>query len=113
MVDLPFLIVIAVTLAFMSVLVAFRMHASGAATVEMVTVIAELWAVFAIWIAVLATVAGGGGWSAFVRRFGGLSAAGRALTVVAVVVSVGLFVHLQWTLRRAMQGGGGGDVEGE
>jgi hypothetical protein len=113
MVDLPFLILVAFTLTFMSVLVAFRMQASGAATAEMVTVIAELWAVFAIWIAVLATVAGGGGWSGFVRRFSGLSPAGKALTVVALIVSVGLFVHLQWTVRRAMQGGGGGNVEGE
>ncbi len=113
MVDLPFLILVAVTLAFMSVLVAFRMQASGATTPQMVTVIAELWAVFAIWIAVLSTVAGHQGWSGFVQRYGALSPAAKALAVIAIVVSIGLFVHLQRTLRRSMQGGGGGDVEGE
>ncbi len=113
MVDLPFLILVAVTLVFVSLLTAYRMQASGATAPQMVTVIAELWAVFAIWIAVLSTVAGHEGWTGFEQRWGSLSPAGRVLAVVAILASIGLFVHLQWTLRRSMQDGGGGDVEGE
>ena len=113
MVDLPFLIVVAVTLAFLSLLVALRMQASGATAAQLTTVIAELWAVFATWIAVLSVVTGRGGWSGFVRRFVGLSPAGKALTGAALACSLALFVHLQWTLRRAMPGGGGGGGEGD
>ena len=111
MVDLPFLILVTVSLALMSVLIAFRMNWAGATTVQIVTVVAEVWAVFAIWIAVLSVAVGWQGGGAFVQRFGAMSAAGKAEVVVAVVASVALFAHLQWTLRRAMRGGRNGEDE--
>jgi hypothetical protein len=106
MADIPFLIVVAVSLALMSVLIAFRMNSVGATTAQIVTVIAEVWAVFAIWIAVLSVTVGWQGGGAFVARFGAMSAGGKAAVVVALLVSIGLFLHLQRTLRQAMRRGG-------
>ena len=86
--DTSFLAAIAATLGFTSLLVAYRMRASGAPGRRIALLIAELWAAFALWIA------------AFASRPG----LGRAWVVCMLAVSIVAVAHLLCSLRRAMRG---------
>ena len=103
MLDTSFLILVAISLGFISLLVGIRLRMAGASSLQMVTAIAELWAVFTIWIAVF-TVAtrSGPGYETARSWFAALSPGGKALTLAACVFSTGIFVHLQWRLRREL-----------
>jgi hypothetical protein len=103
MLDASFIGVIVGSLALLSLLTGLRMRAAGAGAWQVVTVLAELWAVFLVWIAVLSVASRGGrGYPAALEWFHHLSLGGKALTVLAVLFSIGLFVHLQLTIRRTM-----------
>ena len=103
MLDTSFLVLVAISLGFMSLLVGIRLRVAGAAPVQIVTAIAEMWAVFATWIALL-TIAtrNGQGYEAAWSWFVTLSPGGKALTGTACVFSLAIFVHLQWRLRREL-----------
>jgi len=82
-----------------------------------VLLIAQLWAVFAIWIGVLWAAAKRVGLQPgapgptevgmIVYRVAKLGGTERALLALSVGLAVALFVHLMWALHRGMRRAGG------
>ncbi len=115
--DAGFLILIAVVLAFVSLLVVARMKSAGTSNRSVALLVAELWAVFALWIGVLWAAAtklgvepGAGGVPdvrTLLRHAAGLSGVERVLLVLSLLLGIAVFIHLMWALPRAMRDAGG------
>jgi amino acid transporter len=112
-VDAAFFLLVAFCLAFVSLLVVVRMKSAGAPNRRVVLLIAELWAVFALWTGILwaaATKLGiepeGGGTPRLETLWSRLAALGlgeRMLLVVSLFLGIAVFVHLLWALPQAMR----------
>jgi hypothetical protein len=110
-VDPSFVVVVALSLAMISLMLAIRLLNGGASTSHVARLIAELWLVFAIWIGVLwavsrrlGTEAGIGGVSdleAVGRRFGALPGGEKGLLVASVLLSLAIFLHLTLAVKHA------------
>jgi hypothetical protein len=117
-VDISFLIVVAVTLLFVTAMVIFRMLASGATARQIAFPVIELWVTLILWVAIFRAVSaaigtpegGGAGWELgdLGTRIARLPASTRIWLFSGVGVAVALLVHLLWTLGRAMRGNGSG-----
>jgi len=113
-VDTAFLIVVAVSLCFVSAMIAARVVARGAPARRAALPVAELWLAFFLWIAVLGSVGRAVGApiggdartnaSDFVARLGALDGSARIWAIAGVVASVAVLGHLVWSLRRLMSG---------
>jgi len=116
-VDAGFLVLVAITLAFVSLLVVARMKSAGAPNRRAALLLAELWVVFAIWLGVLWAAAtklgvepGAGGppeAKTLLRHVAALGGAERALLVLGLLLGIAVFIHLMWALPRAMRNAGG------
>ena len=116
--DIPFLIVVGVTLAFMSVMIIFRMLAGGATARQIAFPVIELWVTFILWVAIFRSLSAAVGtpedgsalgelgdlWS----RIGTLPAGARSWLCAGVAIPAALLGHLLWTLGRAMRSDGSG-----
>ena len=110
--DAAFLIVIGVSLCFLSAMIAARMAATGARVRQIAFPIVELWLVLLVWILVfralsnaVGTPAGasaGAELSDLASRLSHLPSAERLWVVAGLAASVGLVAHLAWFLRRIL-----------
>ena len=108
--DAAFLIVIGISLCFLSAMIAARMAAAGAPARRIAVPVAELWLVFVLWIAVLKSLSSsigmpvGGGQADELRdlasRLSGLPGPARLWVLAGGSASVALLAHLMWSLRR-------------
>ena len=108
--DVPFIIVVAVTLCLMSAMIVLRMAAGGVPAARIALSIAELWLTFIIWIAVFQTIGeatgapAGSGEVAELRGLAsllaGVSGAARLWLLLGVTASVALAAHLMCSLSR-------------
>lgn len=115
--DVPFLIVVAVTLLFMTAMVIFRMLTSGATARQIAFPVIELWVTLILWVAIFRALSGavgtpagggaGGELSDLGTRIARLPAGTRTWLFSGAGIAVALLVHLLWTLGRAMRGEGG------
>ena len=112
--DTGFLIVVAISLCFVSAMIAARVVARGAPARRVALLVAELWLAFILWIAVLGSVGRavgapiGGAARAEVSgltiRLGALDGSVRVWAIAGAVASVAVVGHLIWSLRRLMSG---------
>lgn len=112
--DIPFLIVVAVMLLFMTAMVIFRMLANGATARQIAFPVIELWVTLILWVAIfraqsaaIGTPEGGGAggeMSDLGTRIAKLPAGTRTWLLVGAGTAAALLVHLLWTLGRAMRG---------
>ncbi len=113
--DISFLVVVAIALAFLSAMVVMRLGASGAAHRRTALLIGELWVAVALWIglfswlgAAMGRPAGAGGVGdlrELPARFAGLPPAARLLAGVGTATCIALVVHLLRTLGKLSEGG--------
>lgn len=112
--DTGFLIVVAISLCFLSAMIVARMAAGGAPARRIALPVVELWLAFILWIAVFrslsaaigAPIGGGesGEASGLFSRFAALEWSTRIWAAAGVVASVAIAAHLLWSLRRTMSG---------
>ena len=112
--DLPFLIVVGITLCFVSVIIIYRMHAGGATAWQIAFPVIELWVTFVLWVAIFrslsAAIGTPEGGSAFGElgdlgsRIAKLPASTRSWLFAGAGISLALLAHLMWSLGRAMRG---------
>jgi hypothetical protein len=117
-VDTGFLVLVAVSLCFLSGLIAQRMHAGGRPAREIAVLVVELWVAFGLWIAIFRSLAARIGAPAgegalgeldqLGRRIASLPAPDRWMMLGGTVLGAAILVHLLWSLSRAMRGDAGG-----
>jgi len=111
-VDAAFLVVIAVSLCFLSGMIAARMAASGVRPRQIALPIIELWLTLLVWFLVFKAVStsvgapaggsAGGEVADLVSRLSDLSSPDRLWVMAGLAASVGLVAHLIWSLRRIL-----------
>ncbi|MGD0111307.1 MAG: hypothetical protein ABSD48_05535 [Armatimonadota bacterium] len=112
--DIPFLIVVAVTLLFVTAMVIFRMLASGATARQIAFPVVEVWVTLILWVAIFRAlsaaigtpegVSAGGELGDLGARVARLPAGTRTWLLSGAGIAAALLVHLLWTLGRAMRG---------
>lgn len=108
--DAAFLVLVAFTLAFVSLLVVARLKSEGATNRRVALLVLELWAVFALWIGVLWAAArklgvepragGSPRLETVWRKVAELGGTERILLVLSLLLGIAVFIHLLWALPR-------------
>jgi hypothetical protein len=102
----------AFALGFLSLLIVARLRSAGLPVRRVAWLVAELWAVFVLWLGVLWAAAsrlvpeGGLGSGRdlreFAARFSAMHAGSKALVLASLGLGMAVFVHFNWALRAAM-----------
>ena len=110
----PMVVVICLSLALVSLMLVARMRAGGVPAQHASMLIAQLWLTIGVIVALFVAISQVLGAPAAARglraeledighRFGALGAESKSMLVIGVVLAVGLFAHLLYSLSRAMR----------
>lgn len=103
------LVVTAFALGFVSLLIYIRLASQGMSPKRIVRIIAEMWGIFALIITIFTLISrriGAASSASIVQeiaRIRTLPAAELAMLALALLLAVGLFVHLLWSMHRVQR----------